>query len=89
MNEIKLFVGIWVGLIAGTVLEVAVRSLPASESIIVFAICLIAAIQTIVVSLYYQNLRYEGISLATLPLAAVVGVVLLAVAAVMSISMGV
>lgn len=88
MNRLKFYVGIWLGLIAGTVLEVAIRSLPGSDTAIVFAICLIAAVQAVVISLYYQNLRYEGISLATLPLAAVAGVVMLGVIAIMAVAMG-
>ena len=88
MNEIRLYVGIWLGLIVGTLLEVAVRSLSGTNSLIVLVIAIIASAQAIVISLYYQNLRYEGISVATLPLAAVVGAVLLGVTSITSIAIG-
>jgi hypothetical protein len=51
-------------------------------------ILLIAGVKAIAISLYYQNLRYEGIRLATLPLAAIVGIVFLAVSAGLTITMG-
>lgn len=89
MTEIKVYIGIWVGLMAGTALEVVVRSLVGDAWFVVLLISVIAALQAIFVSLYYQNLRHEGIQVATLPLAAVVGIVFLAVAAGFSLAMGV
>jgi hypothetical protein len=88
MPGIKLYVGIWLGLVVATIMEVVVRSLPGATSIFLVAILMIAAVKAIVISLYYQNLRYEGIRLATLPLAAIIGVVFLAVSAGLTITMG-
>jgi hypothetical protein len=88
MSTIKLYVGIWLGLVAATVLEVVIRSLSEAASVIVLSIVLIASAKAIIISLYYQHLRYEGIQLATLPLAAIVGVVFLGVSAGMTMAMG-
>ena len=51
-------------------------------------ILLISSGKAITIALYYQHLRYEDKRLALLPIAAVVGVIFLAVAAGMSMSMG-
>ena len=88
MAGIKLYIGIWLGLVIATVMEVVVRSLPGAASLIVLVIGLIAGAKAIVIALYYQHLRYEGIRLATLPLAAVVGVVFLGVSAAFTLAMG-
>jgi hypothetical protein len=88
MAGIKLYIGIWLGLVFATILEVVVRSLPGATSLFVAIIMLIASVKAIAISLYYQNLRHEGIRLATLPIAAVVGIVFLAVSAALTMSMG-
>jgi cell shape-determining protein MreD len=82
MPEIKTYVGVWLGLIAGTIMEVVLRSLSGEASQIVPIIGLIASAQAIAISLYYQHLRYDGMKLAALPIAAVAGVVFLAISAV-------
>ena len=88
MGLTKIYVGIWVGLMAATAMEVAVRIFAGDAGTVVFFISIVAAVQAIIVSMYYQNLRYEQIQLAALPLAAVASVVFLAVAAGFSIAMG-
>jgi len=88
MPGIKLYIGIWLGLVIATVMEVVVRSLPGGAALIVMIISLIASAKAISIALYYQHLRYDGIKLAALPLAAVVGIVFLAVSATMTIAMG-
>lgn len=88
MPGIKLYIGIWLGLVIATVMEVVVRSLPGGATLIVLIISLIASAKAIAIALYYQHLRYDGIKLAALPLAAVVGIVFLAVSATMTIAMG-
>ena len=88
MPGIKLYIGIWLGLVIATVMEVVIRSLPGGASVIVLAIGMIAGVKAIVIALYYQHLRYEGIRLAALPIAAVVGVVFLGVSAALTITMG-
>ena len=88
MPGIKLYIGIWLGLVAATILEVVTRSLPGAVSVLVLVIMLISCGKAITIALYYQHLRYEGIRVAALPIAAVVAIVILAVSAGMSISMG-
>ena len=88
MPGIKLYVGIWLGLVIATVMEVVVRSLPGEASLIVLIISLIASAKAIAIALYYQHLRYDGISLSALPIAAVIGIVVLAVSAAMTVVMG-
>jgi hypothetical protein len=88
MPGIKLYIGIWLGLVIATIMEVVVRSLPGAASMIVLIISLIAGGKAIAIALYYQHLRYEGIRLAALPLAAIVGVVFLGVSAAMTMAMG-
>lgn len=88
MPGIKLYIGIWLGLVVATIMEVVIRSLPGPASIFLSIVLLIAGVKAIAISLYYQNLRYEGIKLASLPLAAVIGVVFLAVSAGFTITMG-
>ena len=88
MPGIKLYVGIWFGLVVATIMEVVTRSLPGAISTLAFVILLISSAKAIAISLYYQHLRYESGRLAILPLAALIGVVFLGVAAGMSMSMG-
>ena len=88
MPGIKLYVGIWLGLVLATVMEVVVRSLPGGASLIVLIISIIASAKAIAIAMYYQHLHYDGIRLSALPLAAVIGIVFLAVSAAMTIAMG-
>jgi len=88
MTGTKLYIGIWFGLVFATIMEVVVRSLPGSASLFVLIIVLIASAKAIVISLYYQNLRHEGIRLATLPIATIVGIVFLAASAALTMTMG-
>ncbi len=83
-----MYVGIWLGLVIATVMEVVIRSLPGTAALIVLVISLVASAKAIAIALYYQHLRYEGIRLASLPLAAIVGVVFLGVSSAMTIAMG-
>jgi hypothetical protein len=88
MAGIKLYIGIWLGLVVATIMEVIVRSFPGPASLFILVIMMIASVKAIAISLYYQNLRHEGIRLATLPIAAVLGIVFLAVSAALTMSMG-
>ena len=87
MAGVKLYVGIWLILVAATITEVLTRSLPASTSLLVTIIMLIASAKAIIIALYYQHLRYEGIRVAAMPLAAIVALAILAVTAVISLGM--
>ena len=83
-----MYVGIWFGLVVATIMEVVTRSLPGAISVLALIILLISSGKAIVIAMYYQHLRYEDRRLAILPIAAVVGVIFLAAAAVMSMAMG-
>jgi caa(3)-type oxidase subunit IV len=87
MPGIKLYVGIWLGLVVATVMEVVTRSLAGAASLLALIILLISSGKAITIALYYQHLRYEDRKLAVLPIAALVGVIFLAVAAGMSMGM--
>ena len=88
MPGMKFYVGIWAGLVAATVMEVVTRSLPGTFAVLSMIILLISSGKAVTIAMYFQHLRYEDKSLALLPIAAVVGVIILAVAAWMSMSMG-
>jgi hypothetical protein len=88
MAEIKLYIAIWLGLVIATILEVVTRSLPGAVSVLVLVIMLISCGKAIAIALYYQHLRYEGIRVAAMPIAAVVAMIILAVSAGLSIYMG-
>ena len=88
MPGMKMYVGIWAGLVVATIVEVITRSLPGAFSILALIILLISSGKAVAIALYYQHLRYEDKRLAILPIAAVVGVIFLLIAAAMSLSMG-
>ena len=83
----KFYVGIWAGLVAATVIEVVTRSIPGTFAVISVIILLISSGKAVTIAMYFQHLRYENKSLALLPIAAVLGVIILAVAAWMSMAM--
>jgi len=87
MAGVKLYVGIWLALVVATIIEVVASSLPGSSSLIVTIIMLVASAKAIVIALYYQHLRYEGIRVAVMPLAAIVALGILAVTAIVSLGM--
>jgi len=87
MPGIKLYVGIWLGLVAATIMEVVTRSLPGAVSVLILIIMLISCGKAIAIALYYQHLRYEGMRVAILPIAAVFVIVILAVSAGLSMVM--
>ena len=88
MPGIKLYIGIWAGLVVATVAEVATRSLPGAASLLALTILLIASAKAIFIALYYQHLRFESWQLAVLPISAIVGIALLAISAAFSMPMG-
>jgi len=87
MHGMKFYVGIWAGLVAATVIEVVTRSIPGTFAVISVIILLISSGKAVTIAMYFQHLRYENKSLALLPIAAVLGVIILAVAAWMSMAM--
>ncbi len=88
MAKTKLYVGIWAILIAATIMEVVTRTLPGANSALITIIILIASAKAVIIALYYQHLRYEGIRLAALPLAAIVALAFLAVTAIIALGIG-
>jgi cytochrome c oxidase subunit 4 len=89
MPGIKLYIGIWVGLVVATIIEVLIRT---STGTVVFGIVLgllvIAAAKAVTIALYYQHLRYESWRVAVLPIAAVIGIMLLGLSAAYSLATG-
>jgi caa(3)-type oxidase subunit IV len=88
MASNKQVVAIWAILVVATILEVVTRTLPGANSTLITIIILIASAKAIIIALYYQQLRYEGIRLSVLPLAALVALAFLAVTAIISLGMG-
>jgi cytochrome c oxidase subunit 4 len=88
MPGVKLYVGIWLGLVVATIMEVVTRSLPGAVSLLALTILLISSAKAIFIALYYQHLRFESWRLAVLPIAAIVGIALLAISATFSMAMG-
>jgi len=88
MPGMRFYVGIWAGLVAATVMEVVTRSLSGAFVVLSLIILLISSGKAIAIAMYFQHLRYEDKRLALLPIAAVLGVIFLAVAAWMSMSVG-
>jgi caa(3)-type oxidase subunit IV len=84
MPTMKFYVGIWAGLVAATVMEVVTRSIPGAFAVISVIILLISSGKAVTIAMYFQHLRYENKSLALLPIAAVIGIIFLAIAAWMS-----
>ena len=87
MPGMKLYVGIWFALVVATIMEVVTRSLSATLVTLAVIILLISSGKAIIIAMYYQHLRYEDKRLTLLPIAAIVGVIFLGVAAVMSMGM--
>jgi hypothetical protein len=88
MAGAKLYVGIWFGLVLATVLEVITKSFAASAAVLALTILTISSAKAIFMALYYQHLRFESWRLAVLPVSAVVGIILLALAAGFSMNLG-
>jgi hypothetical protein len=89
MAGIKLYVGIWIGLVTATVAEVLIRTTTgAIVAAVIVVLLLIAAGKAVTIALYYQHLRYESWRLSVLPVAAVVGVTILAISVAYTIGMG-
>jgi hypothetical protein len=68
------------------VVEVTIRYVGGAAVAIILLLVIIAAAKAVTISLFYQHLRWESFSLGILPLAAVIGVIILAVAAGFSIN---
>ncbi len=69
MASYRLYVTIWVLLVAATLMEVVTRFLPAGISLLITGIITIATAKAILIALYFQHLRYETKMLAVLPIA--------------------
>ncbi|MFB3888015.1 MAG: cytochrome C oxidase subunit IV family protein [Candidatus Bathyarchaeia archaeon] len=85
MPGVRLYVGIWLVLVAATIAEAVTVSLPASAQLLVTIIMIIATAKAVLIALYYQHLRYEGRAIAVLPLAGIVALAALAVTAIISL----
>ncbi len=88
MAGIKLYVGIWLGLVLATIAETLTRSLPGAVSVLALTILAISSAKAIFIALYYQHLRFESWRLAVLPVSAICGIALLAISSAFSMNMG-
>ena len=88
MPGVKTYVGIWLGLVVATVMEVVTRSLPGAVSLLALTILVISSAKAIFIALYYQHLRFESWRVAVLPISAIIGIALLAISAAFSMNMG-
>jgi hypothetical protein len=88
MAGIKLYVGIWLGLVIATIMEVVSRSFLGAISVFALTILVTSSIKAIFIALYYQHLRFESWRLAVLPIAAIVGIAFLGISAAYMMTMG-
>lgn len=89
MAGIKLYLAIWAGLVAATIVEVLLRTLSGAVVFgLIIGLLLIAAAKAVTIAMYYQHLRYETWRLAVLPIAAVVGIAFLGISAAYMLSTG-
>ena len=88
MATMKLYIGIWAILIAATIAEAVMSVISGPHLTFVTIIILIASAKAIIIALYYQHLRYDGIRLAALPLSAIIALAVLAVTAIISLGLG-
>lgn len=58
-----LYVGVWIGLVIFTLLEVLVLGLELGTILMVLLVLGLASVKAILVALFYQHLRYEPPSL--------------------------
>ncbi len=85
MANYRLYVVIWVILVAATVLEVETRYLSGTISFLIAGIVAISSAKAVIIALYFQHLRYESRAIKVLPLLALVALGALAVTAIVSL----
>ncbi len=85
MASFRLYVAVWALLVAATIMEVVTRFLPATVSLLVVGIIVIATIKAVLIASYFQHLRYETKILALLPIG---GILVLSTLLIISIAAG-
>ncbi len=85
MANYRLYVVIWVILVAATILEVETRFLSGTAQLLVVGIIAISSAKAVVIALYFQHLRYESRAIKVLPLLALIALGALAVTAIVSL----
>lgn len=70
-SEVKTYIIAWAVLVAMTVAEVLMLGIPASYTIVVSTVSILAIIKALLIALYYQHLAHEPGSLSSLPLYAI------------------
>ncbi len=85
MANYRLYVVIWIILVAATILEVETRLLSSTAAYLVAGIIAISSAKAIIIALYYQHLRYESMAIKLLPIAALVALGALAATAIVSL----
>ncbi len=85
MANYRLYIVIWIILVAATILEVETRLLSSTAVYLVAGIIAISSAKAIIIALYYQHLRYESMAIKLLPIAALVALGALAATAIVSL----
>ncbi len=85
MANYRLYVVIWVILVAATILEVETRFLSGTAQLLVAGIIAISSAKAVVIALYFQHLRYESRAIKVLPLLALIALGALAATAIVSL----
>ncbi len=85
MANYRLYVVIWVILVAATILEVETRFLSGTAQLLVVGIIAISSAKAVVIALYFQHLRYESRAIKVLPLLALIALGALAATAIVSL----
>ncbi len=85
MSNYRLYIVIWVILVAATILEVETRLLSGTATFLVAGIIAISTAKAVIIALYFQHLRYESKAVKLLPLTALVALGALAATAVFSL----
>jgi len=88
MANFRVYVAIWILLVAATLLEVVTRLyLPFGVSLMIVGIIVISAAKAVSIALYYQHLRYEPKSISLLPLLALIVLSTLLITSILSMWM--
>ncbi len=85
MPNYRVYVVIWVILVAATILEVETRLLSGAAQFLVAGIIAISSGKAIVIALYYQHLRYESRAIKILPILALIALGALAATAIFAL----
>ncbi len=85
MANYRLYIVIWVILVAATLLEVETRFLSGTAQFLLAGIIAISSAKALIIALYFQHLRYESKSIKVIPLLGLLALGALAATAIYSL----